>query len=314
MASLFHGVRILEISNDSSGQRIDNFLKRELKGVPRSYIYRILRRGEVRVNGGRVRPDRRLQPGDRVRIPPVRLAESTGTPTIPSDVQASLLGRVLLETHDLMVINKPAGLAVHSGSSVKWGLIEAMRAARPDVPRIELVHRLDRETSGCLVLAKEPAALRAMHAALRTGNAQKRYLALLRGKGDAIPGTVRMPLRRYAVTGGERKVEVSANGRHATTHFRILSEYAFSSFVEVSIETGRTHQIRAHAASAGTPVGGDSKYGDREFNRRLRDVGLCRLFLHAHAISIEVGAREVHATAPLEPELGLVLDRLGGGP
>jgi len=219
---------------------------------------------------------------------------------------------ILYEQGPCLVINKPAGLAVHGGSGLKWGVIEAMRVARPDVPRIDLVHRLDRETSGCLVLAKEPGTLRAIHAALRTGNADKRYLALLRGSGDEIPGTLRTPLRRYAVSGGERKVEVSANGRTATTHFRIVSEYAFASLVEVKIETGRTHQIRAHAASAGTPVGGDTKYGDRAFNRRLRDSGLKRLFLHAHAISIDVGPREIHAVAPLEPELGVVLERLSG--
>lgn len=310
MENAIRGARILEITTSSSGQRIDNFLSRELKGVPRSYVYRILRRGEVRLNGGRVRPDRRLETGDRVRIPPVRLGPMNAPVAIPTEVMQLLMDRVLLETPDFIVINKPAGIAVHGGSGLRWGVIEAIRAARPDVPRLDLAHRLDRQTSGCLVLAKRAEALRVLNAALRAGDAEKRYLTLLRGSVGSIPGTVRAPLRRYTLSGGERKVEVSADGRAATTHFRTVTEYAFASLVEAQIETGRTHQIRVHAAHAGTPVGGDDKYGDRGFNRCLAAVGLRRLFLHAHSISIRTGRRELDATAPLDPELGALLDRL----
>ena len=302
--------RTLEINDDSSGQRVDNFLIRELKGVPRSYVYRILRRGEVRVNGGRVRPDRRLSAGDRVRVPPVRLDAPHAPATVPASVKKLLLERVIVETRDFIVLNKPSGIAVHGGSGVSWGVIEALRAARPDLPRIELAHRLDRDTSGCLVLAKRSPALRAAHAALRAGSANKNYLALLRGNADAMPGTMRAPLRRFKLSGGERKVEVSAEGRAATSHFRVLREFPTASLVEVTIETGRTHQIRVHAAHAGAPVAGDSRYGDRNFNRDLAGAGLRRLFLHAHSVSLRADGHEVEASAPLDAELDAVLKRL----
>jgi 23S rRNA pseudouridine955/2504/2580 synthase len=248
-----------------------------------------------------------------VRIPPVRLGQASPRPFIPSGIKDLLLSRILLESRDFLVLNKPAGIAVHAGSGVDWGVIEALRAARPDVSRLELAHRLDRETSGCLLLAKRADALRAVHSALRAGQMDKRYLALLRGRRDAIPATIKTPLRRYTLSGGERMVQCSASGRPATTHLRVVTAFSGAVLVEARIETGRTHQIRAHAASVGTPVGGDTKYGDRDFNRQLRRLGLKRLFLHAQAMSISVGSHHVDANASLEPDLGAVLERLEDG-
>ncbi len=304
------GVRHLEIAADYAGQRLDNFLLRELKGAPKSLIYRIVRKGEVRLNGGRVRPDHRLQGGDVVRIPPVRLAEEP-PPSQPSPTLAERLrAAVLYEDREVLVLDKPAGLAVHGGSGLSHGVIEALRAARPGA-FLELAHRLDRETSGCLIVAKTPAALRRIHEAFRTGQVEKRYLALLRGYWNHGPREVNLPLRRNVLRGGERMVEVLDDGKPSRTRFRPVSLGKLASLLEADIATGRTHQIRVHAAHIDHPVAGDEKYGDAAFNRTMAEqCGLRRLFLHAHSLSLPLGGRDLAVSAPLGAELKDMLDRL----
>ena len=307
------GVRHLEISPVHAGQRLDNFLLRELKGAPKSLIYRILRKGEVRLNGGRVQPSRRLQTGDMLRIPPVRLGERVERTVRPSPGLAERLrDAVLYEDRELLVLDKPAGLAVHKGSGLDYGLIEALRALRPDEPFLELAHRLDRETSGCLALARTPEALRTIQDALRAGQVEKRYLALVRGYWNLGPREVNAPLRRNVLRGGERMVEVLDDGKPALTRFRPVSLFKPASLLEAGIATGRTHQIRVHAAHVGHPLAGDEKYGDPAFNRMMGErYGLRRLFLHAHSLIVPLGGREIAVSAPLDAELKAVLDDLG---
>ena len=306
------GVRHLEITADDAGQRLDNFLRRELKGAPKSLIYRIVRTGEVRLNGGRVPPERRLQPGDVVRIPPVRLGERDERPLRVSPGLAERLRAVVLyEDRELLVLDKPAGLAVHKGSGLDYGVIELLRALRPNEPFLELAHRLDRETSGCLALAKTPAALRALQDALRAGRVEKRYLALARGYWNYGPREVNQPLRRNVLRGGERMVEALDDGKPARTHFRPVSLHKPASLLEANIATGRTHQIRVHAAHVGHPLAGDDKYGDADFNRLMAEqFGLRRLFLHAHSLNLPLGGRDIAVSAPLDTELKAVMDRL----
>ena len=306
------GVRHLEITADHAGQRLDNFLLRELKGAPKSLIYRILRTGEVRLNGGRVQPDRRLQTGDVVRIPPVRLGEREERPLrVSSGLAERLRAAVLYEDRDLLVLDKPAGLAVHKGSGLDYGVIELLRTLRPNEPFLELAHRLDRDTSGCLALAKTPAALRAIQDALRAGQVEKRYLALVRGYWNHGPREVNQPLRRNVLRGGERMVEVLDDGKPARTHFRPVSLHKPASLLEASIATGRTHQIRVHATYVGHPLAGDEKYGDADFNRLMAEqFGLRRLFLHAHSLNLRLGGRDIAVSAPLDAELKAVMDRL----
>ncbi|MDX1655386.1 MAG: RluA family pseudouridine synthase [Candidatus Competibacteraceae bacterium] len=305
------GVRFVEVSDRHDGQRIDNFLLHILKGVPKSRIYRILRRGEVRVNRGRIRPDHRLQAGDRVRLPPVRTAQPQERPKPPAFLLAQLKGAVLLEDDRVLVLDKPSGLAVHGGSGQDFGIIEVLRALRPEAPFLELAHRLDRETSGCLVIAKSPTALGDLHHSLRERSGDKRYLALLRGRLTG-PCTVEAPLRKNVLRGGERLVAVDPDGKPATTRFTALQHYGEATLVEAAIETGRTHQIRVHARHLGHPLAGDGKYGDEGFNRRMALLGLKRLFLHAHSLTLPLGPREVTVSAPLETSLRRVLDRLEG--
>lgn len=305
------GPRLVTIGQSEAGQRIDNFLSRHLKGVPRSLIYRILRRGEVRVNKGRIRPDYRLQAGDQVRVPPVRTAAAVER-RVPEAVVRRLLGPPLYEDDAVLVLDKPAGLAVHGGSGLAFGLIEALRQGRPELDFLELAHRLDRETSGCLLLAKSRAALLALQDQSRRGAMDKRYLALVAGAWPADLRTVRAPLRKNVLAGGERMVAVADDGRAAVSHVRVLERLPGATLVEVRLETGRTHQIRVHAAHVGHPLAGDGKYGDGEFNRRMRAAGLTRLFLHAHSLAFrhpQTGA-ELHLSTPLPQELEAVLNRL----
>lgn len=304
-------VQEVEVAEDQDGQRIDNFLAGRLKGVPRSRIYRILRKGEVRVNRGRVKPGHRLRAGDRVRIPPVREA-SRSAPTPPEQAVARLAERVLYEDKQLLVLDKPSGMAVHGGSGLSYGVIEALRAARPGAPYLELVHRLDRATSGCLVVAKRRSALRALHAQLRAGQVDKRYLALVKGAWQGGERRVQAPLRKNTLQSGERVVRVQEDGREALSWFRPITIYREATLVEVRIATGRTHQIRVHAAHLGHPLAGDEKYGDKDFNREMAARGLRRLFLHAGTVGFEHPAepRRVEVHAPLEAELGNLLDRL----
>jgi len=307
------GVRHLEITPAHAGQRLDNFLLRELKGAPKSLIYRILRKGEVRLNGGRVQPGQRLQTGDVLRIPPVRLGEAVQRAwQPPPDWADRLRGAVLYEDRELLVLDKPAGLAVHKGSGLDYGAIEILRALRPAEPFFELAHRLDRETSGCLMLARTPGALRAIQDALRAGRVEKRYLALVRGYWNHGPREVNLPLRRNALRGGERMVEVLDDGKPALTRFRPVSLFKPASLLEAGIATGRTHQIRVHAAHVGHPLAGDEKYGDPAFNRMMGErYGLRRLFLHAHSLIVPLGGREIAVSAPLDAELKAVLGGLG---
>ncbi len=308
------GPRTLEIGPDAAGQRIDNFLLTRLKGAPKSLIYRILRRGEVRVNRGRIKPSYRLQAGDSVRIPPVRLGEPR-TPARPNQrVLDELEAAILYEDKRLLVLNKPSGLAVHGGSGVSFGVIEALRALRPEAHYLELVHRLDRETSGCLVIAKKRSALRALHALLRGEGEEgvdKRYLALVKGRWEGGPRRVEAPLHKNVLKSGERIVVVDPAGKAALSLFKPLTIYDDASLVEVRLITGRTHQVRVHAAHAGHPIAGDDKYGDPEFNRRMAGLGLKRLFLHARSLGFELeGGAPVQVNAPLDDDLNRVLDAL----
>lgn len=304
------GVRILAVGAEDAGQRIDNFLLRHLKGVPRSLVYRILRRGEVRVNKGRIKPEYRVRAGDQVRIPPVRTGQPAAAPG--GGAGSRLEDRIVYEDERLLVVDKPAGMAVHGGSGLSFGVIEALRAARPEARFLELVHRLDRETSGCLLIAKRRSELRMLHELLRGGGVDKRYLALVRGRWTAGEQLVDVPLLKNQLRSGERIVTVDAAGKAADSRFRPLEIYREASLMEVELGTGRTHQIRVHGAHIGHPLAGDEKYGDPEFNRRMRELGLRRLFLHAHSLGFSdpESGREIHVSAPLPDELRAVLDRL----
>jgi 23S rRNA pseudouridine955/2504/2580 synthase len=299
------------VDTDSAGQRLDNFLLRLMKGVPRSHVYRLIRSGQVRVNSGRVRPSHRLRAGDRVRLPPLSRPLARQARARPGGL-AWLEQRVVFEDDSILVLDKPAGLAVHGGSGIDVGCVEAMRSLRPHLPQLELVHRLDRATSGCLLLAKRRSTLRRLHRLLREGGIEKRYLALL--KGDWQLGTLvaDFALSR-AQRGGEAVVVVDANGKPARTRFRLVERFGgFASLVEASLLTGRTHQIRVHAAHLGHPIAGDERYGDPEFDRMLEPLGLRRMFLHAHLLSFTWpdSERVIAVSAPLPAELGTVLDAL----
>ncbi|HYW76363.1 MAG TPA: RluA family pseudouridine synthase [Gammaproteobacteria bacterium] len=305
-------VRHLKVSEDFAGQRLDNFLSRELKGVPRGHIYRLLRTGQVRVNGGRRKPDYRLEAGDEVRIPPVRVPERTETVGPLRRGGAVLESGILHEDDSLLIVNKPSGLPVHGGSGLDGGLIEALRRLRGE-PGLELAHRLDRDTSGCLVIARKRSALRALHAAFREGRVDKRYLALVAGRVPK-PFTSEAPLERFVKQGGERHVAVTRAGRAARTRFRPLARGDEFTLVEALPDTGRTHQIRVHATHSGHPIAGDPRYGDKSLNRKLRQLGLRRLALHAAGLSFEhpgTGER-MNFTAPVPDDLLPVVTRLTG--
>lgn len=309
-------VELVRIDSELQGQRIDNFLMSRVKGVPRSHLYRVLRRGEVRVNKGRVRPGYRLQSGDLVRIPPLRVPQKTSPTRPPGDRLRNLSSAVLYEDERLLVLNKPSGMAVHGGSGLAWGLIEAMRVLRPDVAELELVHRLDRETSGCLLLSKRRSTLRELHRLIREKAVEKRYLALLMGQVGQRERRVAVPLRKNLLHSGERVVRVDLQaGKPARTIFRPLRRLGDFTLVEAVLLTGRTHQIRVHAAYIGAPVAGDEKYGDAEANRCLRGLGLNRLFLHACALTFLPNYREwpLRVEAPLPAELRILVEALGKG-
>lgn len=304
------GVRKLRVDSEQAGQRIDNFLRRELPGVPKGRLYRMLRRGEVRVNGGRVKAEYKLAPGDEVRIPPARI--STGGPTPPARMIAMFDERVIYEDKQLLVIDKPAGLAVHGGSGISHGVVELARAARPGPGDLSLVHRLDRETSGCLVLAKRRSALRRLHAMFREGRVEKNYLALVAGDWQRGETLLDAPLLVTHRKGGERHVIVDDDGKPAATRVRLSQRYRDYSLLQCEPETGRTHQIRVHLAAAGFPLAGDERYGDESVNRGASRLGLKRLFLHAQSIAFASDdGNDLHFTAPLAEDLQAFLDRLG---
>jgi 23S rRNA pseudouridine955/2504/2580 synthase len=305
-------VRIKAVDAGSAGQRIDNFLLRELKGVPKSRIYNLLRRGEVRVNKGRVKAEYRLQDGDQVRIPPVRSAVAEAKPGgAPSQgLQQRLNAAILFEDDGLLVLDKPAGLAVHGGSGLSYGLIEALRAMRPEARFLELVHRLDRDTSGCIMVAKKRSALVTLHAALRGDGVDKRYLALVAGHWPQARRRVAAPLEKNTLQSGERMVRVSTAGKEALTEFEVVERFAQATLVEARPVTGRTHQIRVHAQYAGHPLACDDKYGDRDADIRFREQGLRRLFLHAHSLSFDWQGARLQLNAKLEVELARFLQIL----
>jgi 23S rRNA pseudouridine955/2504/2580 synthase len=309
------GVRHVEVGEDQVGVRLDNFLTKLLGGVPRSRVFRIVRRGEVRVNGKRASPEDRLQLGDKVRVPPISLPSPDAPPPVarvPRTLVETVREAIITENDRLIVVNKPAGIAVHGGSGVSFGIIEALRAARPQ-ETLELVHRLDRDTSGCLLVARKPAALRVLHAMMRDGQMQKGYLALVKGQWDLGKKRIDVPLNTEGRVGGERTVRVQAGGKTAVSTFKPVQFFRNrASVVEVDLDTGRTHQIRVHAAHVGHPVAGDDKYGDKDFNARMREEGLTRMFLHSHRISFDwPNGGDFSASAPLPADLATVLDALG---
>jgi len=309
------GVRHVTVDAGHAGQRLDNFLLGALKGVPRTHVYRLLRKGEVRVNKGRVRPDYRLVEGDIVRIPPVRLGGSGGRETAARAVAGGkfdwLNERVLYEDEHLLVLDKPSGLAVHGGSGVSVGLIEALRQLRPQNPYLELAHRLDRETSGCLIVAKSRKALLRLHQQLRDGGLDKYYVALVAGSWAGGARAVEAAIEKQR-PGGQRHMAVGDEGRESTSRFRPIEKFPDSTLVEIHLLTGRTHQARVHAAHIGHPIAGDDKYGDRAFNRHMREVQLNRLFLHAARLEFRhpLSDQKLQLKSPLPADLDRVLDRV----
>lgn len=308
--------RQVEIDAGHDGQRLDNFLMTALKGVPKTHIYRIVRKGEVRINKGRVKPDYRLKSGDIVRIPPLRTAGAEIRARLTAPQAAAdfewLTERIVYEDEALIALDKPSGLAVHGGSGVSLGLIEALRALRPQARFLELVHRLDRDTSGCLLVAKKRAALVGLHAQLRDGKFDKRYLALIKGPWTGGARRVEATLVKHERPSGERRVRVAAEGKDSASRFSPSRRYTDATLVEVRLLTGRTHQARVHAAHIGQPIAGDDKYGDGEFNQRLRALGLKRLFLHAASLGFAhpVHGEKLWIEAPLPAELVQLLGRL----
>jgi 23S rRNA pseudouridine955/2504/2580 synthase len=311
------GARTVTIAEDRDGQRIDNFLLGYLKGAPRSLVYKLLRSGQVRLNGGRVKAERKLEAGDQVRIPPVRLEEAADRGTPAKGLMDAMEASIVFEDARLLAINKPAGVASHGGSGIAFGVIETLRALRPK-ESLELVHRLDRDTSGLLLIARKRSALTELQALMRedggrAGGIRKRYLALLTGRMPDGVMSVDAPLHVGLRQGGERHVQVNPGGKSSLSHFKVLERRGGQSYCEVRIETGRTHQIRVHARHIGHPVAGDDKYGDEAANKRLREqVGLKRMFLHASTLefALDGGAAPYLLNAPLSPELLEVLDRL----
>ena len=297
----------VEIDEGSCQQRIDNFLCKLLKGVPKSHIYRILRSGEIRVNKKRVDQTYRLQLGDQVRIPPVRVAAPQQRDYVPA-----LEFPILFEDDALLVVDKPSGVAVHGGSGVSFGVIEQLRSARPQAKFLELVHRLDRETSGVLLLAKKRSALTALHEQMREGKTDKRYLTLVKGKWQNAKQHVKLPLHKFTRADGERRVMVREDGQESHTVFALQQAYSAYSLLEAQLKTGRTHQIRVHLSHLGFPIAGDDKYGDFARNKELARQGLKRMFLHAHSIALShpLTGEGLRFSAPLPKELQGFLDKL----
>jgi 23S rRNA pseudouridine955/2504/2580 synthase len=306
------GVRIVQVPADRDGQRIDNFLNGQLKGVPKSLIYRILRTGQVRVNGKRAKPDSRLAPGDQVRIPPVRTAEPGGGAMPPRAMIEQIEQAIIHEDGEFLVIDKPSGIASHGGSGVTFGAIELLRAARPE-QTLELAHRLDRDTSGVLVFAKKRSALTGLQELIRENQTTKQYLALLKGHTHKARFDVNAALRKSILQGGERMVRVADDGKPSLTRFHVVDIYADASLAEVTLFTGRTHQIRVHAQHIEHPLAGDEKYGEKGFNQNMRGFGLKRLFLHAARFEFDLDGKNYSFSAPLAPDLAAVLDELPRG-
>lgn len=303
------GVQIVEISEHQDGQRLDNVLMLLLKGVPRSAVYRLIRTGQVRLNGKRCKPLTRVGAGDKLRIPPVRQRRTVET-RVPDELIEQLRSAVLFEDDRYLVLEKPAGIPVHAGTGFGFGIIDAVRKAWT-LEHIYLAHRLDRDTSGCLVLGKNTLALKTLQTMMHTDGVEKTYFALLMGRLPDPRMEINLALRRSQLKGGERMVVVDPEGKPARTIFRVLEQYRFADFVEVKLLTGRTHQIRVHSAAIGHPVAGDIKYGDKRFNSSLRSAGLNRMFLHAHHIRVPgADGESIPVHSPLPGALKAVLDAI----
>lgn len=310
-------VSFLRIDDEHADRRLDNFLIGHFGSIPRARIYKMIRKGEVRVNKGRIKQNYRLQAGDMVRIPPVHISHREISPRPPESLSALIRNSIIYEDEYLIAINKPSNVAVHSGSGVKYGVIEILRAQRPEAHFLELIHRLDRATSGCLLIAKDHKILRGMHDLLKSGGVKKYYLALLKGQLKDTLRTVDVPLSMTGTIPGERKISVDNKGKHAITHFHLLERFSNASFCRVELITGRTHQIRVHSAYIEHPLAGDDKYGDWKFNRAIKKTGLKRLFLHAESLSFEMphtskqgAGKQINLTAQLPHELDHCLNNL----
>ena len=306
------GVQKVTVDEDTAGQRVDNFLMAQVRDLPRSIVYRIIRKGEVRVNKGRVKPDTRLRAGDEVRIPPVTRKEKPDQVVPGSRVQGVMEDAILFENDHMLVVNKPAGIAVHGGSGLDFGLIEVLRAARPQSKFLELVHRLDRDTSGLIMVAKKRSALRFLQDELRQKKIRKHYHALVAGQWPESVKKVKEPLLRFELKSGERRVRVDAAGKESLTLYRCLSEFSGYSLVEASPVTGRTHQIRVHSAWAGHPIAGDDKYMDDVSLKAFRSAGGERLMLHARALEfrLPVSGEPMRLEAPYDKAFAKLIEKL----
>jgi len=304
-------VQFVEIYEEDSGQRLDNFLITKLKGVPKTRIYRIIRKGEVRVNKGRINNRYRLKQGDVVRIPPVRVAEKNNDVDLQPTLKQSLEQDIIYEDEVMIVLNKPSGYAVHGGSGISSGVIEGLRLLRPDARFLELAHRIDKATSGCLLVAKKRSTLKLLHDLFRENKVKKTYLALLAGQWQKKNMLVTAPLLRSTGKGGERMVKVNKAGKFAETNFRRIKKYKDLTLVEASPKTGRTHQIRVHSAWLGYPIVADERYGNEDENSKFRQRGFQRLFLHAEQLQFvhPVTQKMMNFKAPLPDELESLLQK-----
>lgn len=302
-------VSFATVTDEDSGQRLDNFLFRQFRSIPKSRIYRAMRHGEVRVNKKRVKPDQRIEVGDVIRIPPLQVPQEPAKKPVADSWLQQLEQSIVFEDNDLLVVNKPSGIAVHGGSGVDYGLIEAMRKLRPDSRRLELAHRLDRDTSGCTIIAKKSSILRAIHQQLRDQTVRKTYLALVRGQWPKSIVKVDAPLDRYLLQNGERRVRVGDAGKESLTRFSVVESFADATLIQAMPITGRTHQIRVHALYAGFPLCGDDKYGNKDDAAWMKSIGLKRLFLHASEVKFTLSNYDqpVHIQAPLPQDLQKVV-------
>jgi 23S rRNA pseudouridine955/2504/2580 synthase len=301
-------IQHLTVTNDHTGQRLDNFLTSRLKGLPKSRLYRIIRKGELRINKKRVKPDYRLQEGDIIRIPPLRLAPPIKESILNKKFAALLEKAIIFEDKHFLALNKPSGIAVHGGSGIRLGVIEALRLLRPQLKFLELVHRLDRDTSGCLLLAKKSSVLKEVHELLRLGEIKKTYIALVAGHWPKSLFKVNAPLYKNQLQSGERIVRVQTEGKISVTDFSIRHYYAEFTLIKAMPLTGRTHQIRVHTQFAKHPIIGDEKYGDKDANRKMRELGCKRLFLHAS--QLEFTLPSIGETIVLKAELPEDLDQV----